>query len=93
MSVAEILHQIEALPVEERLQLTDKLIELKEADAFPFPPPPLTEAERLELEENLKSRPNLGAELAEKLDRMQAGHCIDLEDAKALLAHLDKLGL
>lgn len=32
MSVAELLHQIEALPQEERLQLVEKLVQLTEAD-------------------------------------------------------------
>jgi len=32
MSVAEILHQIEALPTEERLELMNKFFELTEAD-------------------------------------------------------------
>jgi hypothetical protein len=32
MSVAEILHQIKALPTEERLHLTEKLVQLAEAE-------------------------------------------------------------
>jgi len=32
MSVAELLHQIESLPTEERLQLVEKLVQLTEAD-------------------------------------------------------------
>ncbi len=32
MSVTELLHQIEALPQEERLQLVEKLVQLTEAD-------------------------------------------------------------
>ncbi len=85
MSVAEILHQIEALPTEERIELTNKLIELTEADMPAFPSPLLKETERLKLEENLRQQPDLGAELAEKIERMQAGHFIDLEELKVLL--------
>ena len=85
MSVAEILHQIEALPTEERLQLVEKLVELTEAEMPGSLCPPMTEAERLAFEERLKQRPNLGAELGAKIDRMQAGYCVDLEDLKALL--------
>jgi len=93
MSVTEILHQIEALPSEERLELVNKLVEIKEADAFPFPSPPLTEAERLELEESLRHRPNLGAELAESISRMQAGDAMDLAEVKVVLRQISKLGL
>lgn len=32
MSVSEILHEIEALPSEERLRLVEKLVQLTEAD-------------------------------------------------------------
>ena len=32
MSVAELLHEIEALPSEERLRLMEKLVQLTEAD-------------------------------------------------------------
>jgi len=85
MSVSEILHQIEALPSEERLELVNKLVEITEADAPGSLCPPMAEAERLKFEEKLKQRPNLGAELAEKINRMQAGHAIDLEEVKALL--------
>ena len=85
MSVSEILHQIEALPSEERLELVNKLVELTESDAPGSLCPPMTEAERLVFEEKLKQRPNLGAELAERINRMQAGQAMDLEDVKALL--------
>lgn len=85
MSVADLLHEIEALPNEERLELVNKLVELTEADAPGSLCPPMTEAERLKFEEKLKQRPNLGAELAERIDRMKAGHAIDLEEVKALL--------
>lgn len=93
MSVAEILHQIEALRTEERLELRDKINELTEADMPAFPSQPVTEEERLKLEENLRSRPNLGAELARKIERMQAGHCVDLDDVIALHKQMAKLGL
>ena len=85
MSVAEILHQIEALPSEERLQLVNKLVELTEAEDTDFPGKGMTETERLDLEEKLKQRPNLRAEMAERINRMQAGQAMDLEDVKALL--------
>jgi len=62
MSVAEILHQIEALPTEERLHLVEKLVELTEAEMPGSLCPPMAEAERLAFEERLKQRPNLGAE-------------------------------
>ena len=52
----------------------------------------MTKAERLEFEEKLKQRPNLGAELAERINRMQAGHAMDLEEVKALLQQASKLG-
>jgi hypothetical protein len=84
MSVAEILHQIEALRADERLELRDKLIELTDAEMPAFPSI-LSEAERLKLEENLRQRPNLGAELGEKIDRMKAGQSIDFEELKILL--------
>ena len=32
MSVAELLHEIEALPSEDRLRLVEKLVQLSEAD-------------------------------------------------------------
>jgi hypothetical protein len=85
MSVAEILHQIEALPSEERLELVNKLVELTEASAPGSLCPPMAEAERVEFEEKLKRRPNLAAELSEKISRMQAGQAMDLEELKALL--------
>ena len=85
MSIAELLHEIEALPSEERLELVNKLVELTEADAPGSLCPPMTETERLEFEKKLKQRPNLGAELAERINRMQAGHAMDLEEVKALL--------
>jgi hypothetical protein len=93
MSVSEILHQIEALPSEERLELVNKLVEITEADAPGSLCPPMTEAERLELETKLKQRPNLGAELAEKINRMQAGQAVDFEEVQALHRQLEKLGL
>jgi hypothetical protein len=93
MSVAEILHQIEALPTEERLQLVNKLVELTEAEAPDFPGQAMTEAQRLELEEKLKQRPHLGAELAESISRMQAGQSMTLDEMKAMLQQLSKLGL
>ena len=93
MSVAEILHQIEALPSEERLQLVEKLVELTEAEAPGSLCPPMSEAERLQFEEKLKQRPNLGAELAERINRMQAGHAMDLEEVKVLLQQSSKPSL
>lgn len=92
MSVAELLHEIEALPSEERFELVNKLVELTEADAPGSLCPPMAEAERLEFEEKLKQRPNLGAELAERINRMQAGHAVDLEEVKALLQQSSKPG-
>ena len=88
MSVEELLHEIEALPSEERLELVNKLVELTEADAPGSLCPPMTEAERLAFEEKLKQRPNLGAELAERINRMQAGHAMDLEDVKDRIERL-----
>jgi hypothetical protein len=83
MSVAELLLEIEALPSEERLELVNKLVELTEVDAPGSLCPPMAEAERLEFE---------GAELAERIDRMKAGHAVDMEDVKALLQQSSKLG-
>ncbi len=93
MSVAEILHQIEALPSEERERLMNKLVELAESETPDFPGPRMTEAERSKLEEKLKLRPNLGAELAESISRMQAGERMDLDEVKTLLRQLSKLSL
>jgi hypothetical protein len=93
MSVSEILDQIEALPADERFKLVEKLVERAEAESPGLFCPPISEAERLDLEKKLKQRPNLGAELAEKLNRMQAGHSVDFEDVKALHQQMAKLGL
>jgi hypothetical protein len=93
MSVAEILHQIEALSTEDRLELTDKLIELAEADAPGSLCPPMSDAERVRFEEMLKQRPTLGAELGEKITRMQAGESMDWEEVKVLLRLSSKPGL
>jgi hypothetical protein len=93
VSVAEILHQIEALPTEERLQLTEKLVQLAEGELQEPQDCEMTQAEILELERRLKQRPNLGAELARKIDRMQAGRGVDFEDIKALHEQMTKLGL
>jgi hypothetical protein len=93
MSVAEILHQIEALPSEERLELVNKLVEITEAEAPGSLCPPMTEAERLTFEAKLKQRPNLGAELAESISRMQAGHAMELDEVKVVLQQISKLGL
>jgi hypothetical protein len=90
MSVAEILHQIEALPSNERLELVNKLVEFTEAEAPGSLCPPMSEAERLAFEKKLQQRPNLGAELAEKIDRMQAGYAVDFEDVKSLLQQSSK---
>jgi hypothetical protein len=49
MSVAEILHQIEALPTEERLELVNKLVELSEADVPESLRQSMAEANRGEL--------------------------------------------
>jgi len=49
MSVTEILHQIEALPTEERLELVNKLVELREADIPESLRQSMAEAERGEL--------------------------------------------
>jgi hypothetical protein len=85
MSVAEILHQIEALPTEERLELVNKLVELTEAETPGSLCPPMSDLERVAFEEKLKQRPNLGAELAKTIELMQEGHAMDLEEVKALL--------
>jgi hypothetical protein len=74
MSVAEILHQIEALPKEERLELVNKLDEIRETEGWDFPGPQMSEAERIDLEEKLKQRPNLPAELAASIKRMKEGY-------------------
>jgi len=93
MSVAEILHQIEALPTEERLHLVEKLVQLTEAEVPESLRQSMAEAERMELETKLKQRPNLAAELAAKINRMQAGHAVDFEEVQALHRQLEKLGL
>jgi hypothetical protein len=93
MSVAEILHHIEALPSEERLRLVEKLVRITEAEAVDLPDHVMTEAERLDLEEKLKQRPNLGAELAEGISRMQAGDAMELDEVKVVLQQISKLGL
>ena len=49
MSVAEILHQIEALPTDERLQLVEKLVQLSEADVPESLRQSMAEAKRGEL--------------------------------------------
>jgi hypothetical protein len=49
MSVAELLHEIEALPSEERLLLVEKLVQLTEADVPESLRQSMTEAERGEL--------------------------------------------
>jgi len=49
MSVAEILHEIEALPSEERLQLVEKLVQLTEADVPESLRQSMAELERGEL--------------------------------------------
>jgi hypothetical protein len=57
MSVAELLHEIEALPSEERLRLVEKLIQLTEADIPESLRQSMTEAERgefIEMDEALK---------------------------------------
>ncbi|MCE0523693.1 MAG: hypothetical protein LV480_12370 [Methylacidiphilales bacterium] len=93
MSVAELLHEIEALPSEERLRLVEKLVQLTEADVPESLRQSMAEAERMELEKKLKQRPHLGVELAEAIKRMQAGQSVDLEEAQALHRQLEKLGL
>jgi hypothetical protein len=49
MSIAEILHQIEALPTEERLHLVEKLFQLTEAEVPESLRQSMAEAERGEL--------------------------------------------
>jgi hypothetical protein len=49
MSVAELLHEIEALPSEERLRLVEKLVQLTEADVPESLRQSMAEAERGEL--------------------------------------------
>jgi hypothetical protein len=49
MSVAELLHEIEALPSEERLMLVEKLVQLSEADIPESLRQSMAEAERGEL--------------------------------------------
>ena len=49
MSVAELLHEIEALPNEERLRLVEKLIQLTETDVPKSLRQSMAEAERGEL--------------------------------------------
>ena len=93
MSFAELLHEIEALPNEERLRLVEKLVQLTGTDASESLRQSMDEAERTELERKLKQRPHLGAELAEAVKRMQAGHSVDFEEVQALHRQLEKLGL
>ena len=49
MSVSEILHEIEALPAAERLQLVEKLVQLAEADIPESLRESMAQAERGEL--------------------------------------------
>jgi hypothetical protein len=49
MSVTELLHEIEALPSEERLRLVEKLVQLTEADVPESLRQSMAEAERGEL--------------------------------------------
>jgi len=49
MGVAELLHEIEALPSEERLRLVEKLMQLTEADIPESLRQSMAEAERREL--------------------------------------------
>ena len=93
MSFAELLHEIEALPSEERLLLVEKLVQLNEADIPESLRQSMAEAERAELERKLKQRPNLGAELAAAVKRMQEGHSVDFEEVQTLHRQLEKLGL
>ena len=70
MSFAELLHEIEALPNEERLRLVEKLVQLTGTEASESLRQSMDEAERTELERKLKQRPHLGAELAEAVKRL-----------------------
>jgi len=57
MSVAELLHEIEALPSEERLRLVDKLVQLTESDVPESLRQSMAEAARgefIEMDEALK---------------------------------------
>ena len=57
MSVAELLHEIEALPSEERLRLVEKLVQLTEADVPDSLRQSMAEAARgefIEMDEALK---------------------------------------
>jgi len=57
MGVAELLHEIEALPSEERLRLVEKLVQLTEADIPGSLRQSMAEAERgelIEMDEALK---------------------------------------
>lgn len=49
MSIAEILHEIEILPSEERLRLVEKLVQLTEADVPESLRQSMAEAQRGEL--------------------------------------------
>jgi hypothetical protein len=49
MSVAELLHEIEALPNEERLRLVEKLVQLTETDVPESLRQSMAEADRGEL--------------------------------------------
>jgi len=62
MGVAELLHEIEALPSEERLRLVEKLMQLTEADIPESLRQSMAEAERgelIELDEALKELDSL----------------------------------
>jgi hypothetical protein len=57
MSVSEILHEIEALPTEERLRLVEKLVQLTEADVPESLRESVAQAERgefIDMDEALK---------------------------------------
>lgn len=57
MGITDILHEIEALPAEERLRLVEKLVQLTEADVPESLRQSMTEAARgefIEMDEALK---------------------------------------
>ncbi|HEX4139976.1 MAG TPA: hypothetical protein VHY09_06480 [Candidatus Methylacidiphilales bacterium] len=90
MSVAEILHEIEALPESERAALIQELVEQNPLSSEVIPE--ITETERAALSEGLARRPALGAELGQIIDRMKAGFSLELGEVQALRRRLQEQG-
>jgi hypothetical protein len=90
MSVAEILHEIEALPQTERAALIEQLVERNPVPSEVIPE--ISEVERAALRESLAQRPSLGDELGQIISRMKAGFSLELDEVKALRRRLQEQG-